>query len=339
VSGNPERLQANRGIAFIGSYVHGVGFTMSPAEAQALIARDSRNTEILFPYLNGEDLNQRPDCSARRWVINFHDWPQERAATYPECFDQIVRLVKPERARNKRPARRDRWWQFAERAPELYRAAEGLDRVIAIARVSKVVMPATVPTGQVISEMLVVFATDDPAMLALLSSAPHYWWAISRSSTLETRIRYTPTDVFETLARPVLTPEMSALGRQLDSYRQDLMLARQAGLTATYNLVHDPSCKDLDITELRAIHTAIDEAAMRAYGWTNLLADGLDHGFHDTRQGVRYTVGPVVRQEILDRLLELNLERHRNELAAPLQAQQQLFLQTAGDSPKKPSAA
>ncbi len=96
------------------------------------------------------------------------------------------------------------------------------------------------------------------------------------------------------------------------------MLARQAGLTATYNLVHERNCTDTDIVELREIHQAIDESVVRAYGWDDLLAAGLDHGFHDTRQGPRYTIGPVVRQEILDRLLELNHERYAAEVKAGL---------------------
>ena len=83
-------------------------------------------------------------------------------------------------------------------------------------------------------------------------------------------------------------------GDRLDMFRRDLMLARQAA-TATYNLVHDPRCIDADIAELRDIHGAIDKAVVRAYGWTDLLDSGLDHGFHDTRQGTRYTIGPVVR--------------------------------------------
>jgi hypothetical protein len=97
-----------------------------------------------------------------------------------------------------------------------------------------------------------------------------------------------------------------------------LMLARQAGLTATYNLVHDEPCTDADIAELREIHQTVDLAVVRAYGWDDLLAAGLDHGFHDTRQGPRYTIGPLVRQEILDRLLELNHERYAAEVAAGL---------------------
>lgn len=109
---------------------------------------------------------------------------------------------------------------------------------------------------------------------------------------------------------------MRGLGHRLDTFRRNLMLFRQAGLTATYNLVHDPRCTDSDIAGLRGIHCAIDEAVVNAYGWTDLLASGLDHGFHGTRQGTRYTIGPAVRQEILDRLLELNHVRHAAEQAA-----------------------
>jgi hypothetical protein len=96
------------------------------------------------------------------------------------------------------------------------------------------------------------------------------------------------------------------------------MLARGAGLTATYNLVHNLDCTDDDIAELREIHRGIDEAVARAYGWDDLLASGLDQGFYETLQGPRYTVGPAVRQEILDRLLELNQERYAAEVAAGL---------------------
>lgn len=152
----------------------------------------------------------------------------------------------------------------------------------------------------------------------MLSSAPHYWWAISWASTMKGDLRYTPSDVFETLSRPGVTAEMRERGRRLISFRRELMLARPTGLTATYNLVHDQRCADADIAELREIHRAIDEAVVRAYRWDDLLVAGLDHGFHDTRQGPRYTIGAAVRQEILDRLLELNHERYAAEVKAGL---------------------
>jgi hypothetical protein len=321
VSGNPSRLAASSGIAFKGSEVVGLGFTMEPWLAQELIEKDPRNTQVLFPYLNGENLNSRPDCSASRWVINFHDWPEDRAKTYADPYAQILRKVKPERARNNDRRRREIWWQFSRPTLDLYEAIAEMRRVIVITRHAKTVMPVMVSTGQIMSDATVVFASDDLGMLALLSSAPHYWWAISRASTMKGDLRYTPTDVFETLPLPDVTGKMRELGGQLDTSRRDVMLARQAGLTATYNLVHEQGCADLDIAELREIHRAIDEAVVCAYGWDDLLAAGLEHGFHETRQGVRYTIGPAVRQEILDRLLELNQERHAAEVAAGLRAE------------------
>ncbi|WP_371597668.1 Eco57I restriction-modification methylase domain-containing protein [Streptomyces sp. NBC_00564] len=324
VSGTPHRLTENEDIAFQGAVVLGMGFTMEPEEARALIVKDSRYRDVLFPYLSGQDLNSSPDNSASRWVINFHDWNEERAKVYSEAYGRVHQLVKPERQKCKAKDYRDRWWQYARRGLARLRATETLDRVLAITLHTKTVMPIMVNSDQVFSHGLAVFATDDTGMLALLSSAPHYWWAISRASTMKGDLRYTPSDVFETFPRPELTQELRTLGNRLDDRRRGIMLTR-GGLTATYNLLHDETCADPDITELRAIHKAIDDEVARGYGWQDLLDQpgGLDHGVHDTRQGPRYTVGPVVRQEILDRLLEENERSYQAEVDAGLHVRKQ----------------
>jgi hypothetical protein len=77
--GNPYRLKENAGKSFQGSIVLGMGFVLELSEAQALIQKDARNKDVLFLYLNGEDLNTRPEQSPSRWVINFFDWPEEKA--------------------------------------------------------------------------------------------------------------------------------------------------------------------------------------------------------------------------------------------------------------------
>ncbi|MET8971774.1 Eco57I restriction-modification methylase domain-containing protein [Streptomyces hydrogenans] len=334
---NPVRLVSGGKIAYNGSKIDGIGFTLTFEEAKQILSLESASVRVLSPFLNGEDLNSRPDGSASRWVIDFRDWSEEQARVYVRAYGRVRALVKPAREGNKKQMRRERWWQFAERAPGLYASIDGLDRVLAITLVSKVVMPVMVPTGQVFSHKLGVFATDDVAMLALLSSAPHYWWAISRSSTMKADLNYSPSDVFETFARPELTPALRELGDQLDTRRREIMLNR-GGLTATYNLVHDETCTDPDIAELREIHRAIDEEVARAYGWDDLLAQpgGLDHGFHDTRQGPRYTVGPVVRQEILDRLLEENQRRYAAEVAAGLHDKKGAKKKAAAPAKRKP---
>lgn len=131
-----------------------------------------------------------------------------------------------------------------------------------------------------------------------------------------------------------MTTEMCTLGNQLDDFRRGLMMARQSGITATYNLVNDEECKDADIVELREIHRAIDEAVFRAYGWDDLIPK-LDYGIHPVGRDARFTVGPGVQQEIVDRLLELNQERYAAEVSAGLHNKK---TKKKASVPRKPSA-
>ncbi|GAB3698471.1 Eco57I restriction-modification methylase domain-containing protein [Nocardiopsis oceani] len=321
-TGKSNRLSSNQKFAFIGNFINGIGFTLDFGEKTKLITSNPNNEKVIGKYINGQDLNTRPDLSASRWVIDFRDWPIEEAEQFNECLGRIRELVKP--GRDKLPdykrSTREKWWQYEGLAPGLRSAISGLDQAIAIALVSKTAMPTIVSTNQVFSHMLGVFASDDTAMLALLSSAPHYWWAKSRGSSMKTDLRYTPSDVFETFAMPELTNALRELGDHLDTYRRDVMLSRNTGLTKTYNLVFDPECTDPDIEELRAIHRAIDEATIRAYGWEERIeaVGGLDHGFHKVGRETRYTIGPAAQREVLDSLLELNHERYAEEVAQGL---------------------
>ncbi|MGW0981103.1 Eco57I restriction-modification methylase domain-containing protein [Streptomyces xiamenensis] len=310
-----EPLAENRGVSFQGSIVLGLGFTLPEEEARAWIAEDERYAAVLFPYLNGQDVNTSPTHGSDRWVINFFDWPEERAREYPKAFKRIERTVKPERMLNNRKVYRDYWWQYGEKRPALVESLKGMERCIVIARVSKSVMPVRIPTGPVISENVVVFASDDFGSLAVLSSSAHYWWATSQTSTMKGDLRYS-NGVLEKLVRPDPGEALRLCGSRLHEFRSKLMACRNIGLTDTYNLVHNPDCTDGDIVELRSVHQQIDIATAQAYGWDDLLGadNGLDHGFHETDQGIRYTIGLIARTEILDRLRELNHQRYADEV-------------------------
>ncbi len=99
VEGNPQNLRENKGISFLGCLVLGKGFVIEAEEAEEWLNADSSNADVLFPYLNGEDLNSRPDVSASRWVIDFNDWPEPRAQDYKLPYERIIHAVKPERQR------------------------------------------------------------------------------------------------------------------------------------------------------------------------------------------------------------------------------------------------
>ena len=353
-SGNPHRLKENEAKSFQGSIVLGMGFVLEPEEAQALIAKDPRNREALFPYLNGEDLNSRPDQSPSRWVINFHDWPLEKAESFPDLMQIIREKVKPERDKNNRAQRRERWWQYAERAPALYATIAGMERVLAVARVTKLLCIEFVPNQWVFNEKTVVFPFDRHSFFSFLQSSFHDQWAWQYSSTMRNAgINYAPSDCFETfpfpacllevsrkgaktqsepnlsgfaaLREPARLPGLSDLaalretleiiGEQYHSHRQEIMLERQEGLTKTYNRFHAPGETAADIAELRRLHVAMDNAVAAAYGWQDL---DLGHGFHQTKQGLRYTISEAARRTVLDRLLALNHARYAEEVAEGL---------------------
>ena len=316
INGQPKRLAENADVAFIGCYVLGTGFILEPEEAQKWIAEDPRNAEVLFPYLNGDDLNSRPDCSASRWVVDFGIRSCNEASTYAAPFARVVRDVKPQRDAVKIDYRREYWWRFAAWAPSMRKAITGLDEVLVVARVSKTVMPMRVPTDPVMSDATVVFATDSYSEQAVLSSSLHQAWAIKNGSGMRGDPRYTPSDVFETFPRPEPTPELEAIGRTLDTERREIMLRRELGLTKLYNLINDPGLEagiDPDVDRMRAVHVELDAAVAAAYGWDDL---DLTHGFHSYRKMTRWTVPPATRVEILDRLLEENHRRAASEAAS-----------------------
>ena len=164
---------------------------------------------------------------------------------------------------------------------------------------------------------VIVFAFDDGAHFAVLQSAFHELWARRYSSTLKHDLSYTPLTAFETFPFPKLPASsnqlLATLGETYHEHRRQIMLARQEGLTATYNRFHNPDERAADIARLRELHVEMDRAVAAAYGWSDL---DLDHGFHETAQGVRFTISEAARREVLGRLLELNHQRYAEEVAA-----------------------
>lgn len=315
VMGNPVALKENQNVSFIGCNIVGKGFIVTRNQVNEWVKADSRNKEVLFPYLNGDDLNSNPDSSASRWVIDFNDRSEEKAKSYTAPYKHLFQYVKPEREKNHRKVYRDYWWQYAEKRPALRKAISALKEVLVLTRVSKVIVPVKIKTGIVLSDALVIFASNSYADQAVLSSSMHQYWAISRGSSLETRLRYTPSDVFETFPRPQNTDALAAIGKALDEERREIMLRRQLGLTKLYNLVNDPDISDssdADVARLREIHRHLDETVMAAYGWSDVR---LNHGFYEYRKMIRWTVCPEARIEILDRLLEENHRRAKLEAA------------------------
>lgn len=267
--GNPYKLQKNANKSFQGSIVLGQGFILEPEEAQRLIDLDPKNKEVLFPYLNGQDLNNEVDQSSTRWVINFFDWTEEKAMQYSEPYKILNELVKPERQRWKiddkgnetigeyalRKPLPEKWWIYAEKRPGMYSTIKNLDRVLVVAQVSKTVGFVFIPNNQVIAGMCIAIAEENYIFISLLQNSFHHFWVAKYASKLKTDLRYTPTDVFENFPFPhVPTTEQEQLleiiGEEYHEYRKQLMLDVHLGLTKLYNTFHSSSVGSLQVRDV-----------------------------------------------------------------------------------------
>ena len=135
-------------------------------------------------------------------------------------------------------------------------------------------------------------------------------------------LRYTPSDCFETFPFPPgfeTDAPSEAAGRAYHDHRAALMVARNEGMTKTYNRFHDRTETSEDIQRLRDLHAAMDRAVLEAYGWHDLAGRAapmfLDESNEDdhTYQGRLFWPSDF-RDEVLAFLLALNAERHAEEV-------------------------
>jgi N-6 DNA Methylase len=324
---------------------------------RALIENNPRNCELIFPYIGGDEVNTSPTHKHDRYIIDFADFPLRRdstltswfsateatreawrrqgvvpvdydgpvAADWKDLLDIVERLVKPGRLKIKDAIGKTIWWRFLRRRERLYNAIAHLPKVLVTARVSPYLSISRIPAGQVYSEQLIPMSFDGLSPFAALQARPHEIWTRFFASTLEDRLRYTPSDCFETFPFPAGFENDRALevaGQAYHDHRAGVMVARSEGVTKIYNRFHNREERSEDIKRLRDLHAAMDRAVLSSYGWDDLAADAepqwldaeneAEHAYRD-----RLFWPSAFRDEVLGRLLALNAERAEIERRQP----------------------
>ena len=215
---------------------------------------------------------------------------------------------------------------YAHSAPASALAEKLRDTQLAFAcgETSTILRFAQVPTqGCILKHKLVVFPAGTWAIFALLQSEFHVLWCWRWGLRRKRDLVYSPKRCAFTFPLPSFLRTqldstenaLAAVGHHYHESRFQLMVARNEGLTKTYNRFHDRGEQSADIVRMRALHVEMDQAVAAAYGWSDL---DLGHGFHATKQGERYTISESARRTVLDRLLALNHQRYAEEVAAGL---------------------
>jgi hypothetical protein len=319
-----------------GSLIYGQGFLFDDGDLKA--SPISAMTDILkkrpdlqsriSPFIGGEDVNRDARHQSKRFVIDLNDVNSEAELTrFGPLAEIIVDKVRPERLSlgdnpNNRPLK-NRWWAHQAHRPDLYAKIGQLKHVLGIARVTPHVAFTFLPTNVTFAEKVILFEIEGFALFAVLQSRIHETWVRFFTSTLGDTLNYAATDCFENF--PFCQAEHSALlsieavGRDYYEHRAALMVARNEGMTKTYNRFHDSTETAEDIQRLRELHAAMDRAVLETYGWHDLAARAAPIFLDETNEDDHTYQGRLFwpsdfRDEVLARLLALNAERHAEEL-------------------------
>jgi hypothetical protein len=349
----PYIIQANKELPFQGSIIYGEGFKIDDQLANSIIESDSKYSQVIIPFLTGDDLNDNFEQRPSEKVINFYDWPLSKASEFPVCLSIVESKVKPDREKKGDKKAKEFWWIYLRNRIESYRAIKNLKFVLVNAVVSKYPCFVRKKADIVFSNKNTIFKIADNRE-AVLHSSIYDSWIFTYSTTLgASTLNFSIDECFNNFPFPQnLSPQqeqqLETIGEAYHEHRKQLMLGMQLGLTKTYNLFHSNAItaqsindkdkqvaslqKHLDktvntisfdeaiqgILKLRELHVQMDEAVLVAYGWNDIE---LKHDFYDVdylpeNDRVRFTIHPNARKEVLKRLLELNHKIHEEEKAS-----------------------
>ncbi len=263
--------------AFQGKILGYDGFLLDEPQANCL-ARDS--APVVVPFLTGREMLD--NFHIRRWVIDFGNRSLEEAAMFRSAFDYCREHVLPAIRRSlgncesigsemvgPRMEHLNRWWQFWNRRDELTRQLQRLTRYIACSRVTRRPIMVFVDTRICPSDALQVFALDDDYSFGILQSSLHFeWFRTSSRLKAESDLRYSSREIFDTFPWPqAVAPadvmDVAESARHLRRLRQSLTKSLSCGLRDLYRLIESPGR-----SELKDAHAVLDEAVLRAYGFS-----------------------------------------------------------------------
>lgn len=334
-----EKIDENLGRAFQGTILLGEGFKIGEEIAQAWISQDERYYKVLFPFIGGNEVNKDPGLGPVCWVINFFDWPEDKAKHFSLAYEKVKAEVRPERKKQKNEAAKRKWWMHYRFGFDLYHAIgrgasyqshpdewddRPFERVLVISTgVTKFPAFSFLPSDFVFSNKLCVIAEERFSVFAALSSDIHAVWAWAQKTSLGGDLHslvYAHGNIFETFPFPegLLDNGNHALenvGRDFYAARTAYMREKRKGLTKFYNEFHNPKIEADEMADLRSLQADINASVTAAYGWEDIE---LDCGFHEVGylpdgKNLRFTISEGARIEILKRLSKLNKERSTEE--------------------------
>jgi hypothetical protein len=334
-----HRLAANFDIAFQGPVKVGAFELELNAALQMLQAPNPHrrpNSDVMMRWVNARDLTTR---DRHFWIINFGTRREQEASLYEQPFAYVELNIKPERMKNRDVQRRTNWWRLGRSGEDWSTTSATLANTIFTPRVAKHRIFARVSGTTLPDSAVVAFASDDDYFFGLLHSHFHEVWAPAQGTQLREResgFRYTPTTCFETFPFPELTAQqkidISTAANELNELRENWLNPPEWTTTGVLEFpgsidgpwsrfVVEPDADGIGTVRYPRIEPRDDDCAAKLAKRTltnlyNGCPAWLAHAHAKLDSAVAEAYGFPIDlndEQILERLLELNLERFADE--------------------------
>ena len=266
-------------------------------------------------YVNGNVFGESPTGTGDLWVIDFGTSEQDSLRDCAPVVKYLSEAISIERSNQTRQIHEHRPWLHWDKRESFYESARKLTRIIGCVSPSRFLVFQFVDPNHLFDIGVRLFKSDEFDDLAILQSSIHEIWAYATSSKLGNSLRYLTSATFDTFPFPKKSADLLSIGEEYDSLRRNIMIQSGDGPTRLYSRFHSTATMAIDVSNLRDLHRALDCVVAECFEWQDI---DLEHGFHETKYGIRYTISEEARNTVLARLLALNHRRKAEEEAESL---------------------
>ncbi|MEI8372987.1 MAG: type IIL restriction-modification enzyme MmeI [Planctomycetota bacterium] len=264
-------------------------------------------------FITGTNHNSAVDAWGGEMVFYFEDVEDEQTLCSIPVAQEFLKHIGS-------TARISSFWRYRRGGAKTYEHLNSTRCCIIRAQTSSTWLFSFWPKDDILDQTMIAFGANCDGLWAVLTSTIHEAWVMKYGGLMKTDTTYSPSNCFNTFPLPYdpicsTNESLAITAKSCHNERTRIVNDLGIGITTLYWYIHDSENSMSVVAELRSHIRSIDNAVAAAYGWDDI---DFGHGYHETKQGLRYTISEPARREVLARLLKLNHERYAEEVARGL---------------------